>query len=289
MKIAVLLTCFNRKNKTIKCLEHVDKAFLFAKGKIDVAIYLTDDGCTDGTANVVKENFSSIKILEGTGNLFWAKGMNLSWSEALKDEHDGYLLLNDDTYIKENTFLNIYENIRKGSEIYKEPCVLVGTTIDERSKKVTYGGSKITNRFLYKYYRLVPNGQLQECDLGNANIMYVPQEAVDTVGILSKGYAHGVADYDYTLKCRKNKIPVLVLPEINGFCAYDHKKLYHDFTSKTIKERLEYLNNPMGIDFKSRLLFMSKFFPLRYPFFYMLGWFKVIFPRTYLKYFYHSR
>ena len=52
-KIATLLTCHNRKEKTLKCLnsitaQHIPKQV----GKIDV--FLVDDGSTDGTSEAVK-------------------------------------------------------------------------------------------------------------------------------------------------------------------------------------------------------------------------------------------
>lgn len=104
MKIAVLLTCFNRKIKTLSCLQSLYHALEVYnnkyENKIDLSIYLTDDGCTDGTGNAVRENFidKNITILQGTGNLFWAGGMCLAWNTALRYNKgwDFYLLLNDD-------------------------------------------------------------------------------------------------------------------------------------------------------------------------------------------------
>lgn len=45
--IAILLTVFNRKEKTVKCLQHLNIQLPLQGYKTD--IYLTDDGCTDGT------------------------------------------------------------------------------------------------------------------------------------------------------------------------------------------------------------------------------------------------
>ena len=159
----------------------------------------------------------------------------------------------------------------------------IGSTKDPETEKLTYGGAVITNRFLYQFTILKPDGAFQECDLGNANIMYVDAGVVDKVGILSEGYVHGIADYDYTLKCKKNNIPVLIMPNYCGFCERDTKGLYHSFHLMTFKERLTHLYSPTGIAFNSRLLFMRKFFPYRYPMFYLVGWLKVLFPKFYLK------
>ena len=58
--------------------------------------------------------------------------------------------------------------------------------------------------------------------------------------------------------------------------------MYHNFKEKNLKERLEYLYHPLGIDFKSRAQYMRKFFPLRYPIFYIVGYLKVFFPKFYV-------
>ncbi|WP_298488395.1 glycosyltransferase [uncultured Maribacter sp.] len=285
MTIAVLLTCHNRKVKTINCLNNLYRAYTKSNSSIEFDIYLTDDGSTDGTAEEVKKQFPKTTILKSDGSLFWAKGMNNSWKEALKKNYDGYLLLNDDTNVYDNVFSQIIETNTFCIETFKQSGVYVGTTIDPVKKKLSYGGSVLLNKFLYTFKKLKPSGTPQQCDLGNANIMFVSNTVVEKVGILSKGYIHGVADYDYTLTCIKNKIPVLITPDFCGECVNDHKGLYHNFHLKTFRERIKHLYNPTGIAFKSRLLFMRKFFPYRYPIFYLMGWFKVLFPKFYMNQF----
>ena len=55
MKIVVLMTVHNRMAKTIKCLDCLYKCIVPAGKSFDV--FLTDDGCTDGTADYVSESF----------------------------------------------------------------------------------------------------------------------------------------------------------------------------------------------------------------------------------------
>src|SRR5690606_34720740 len=107
-RIAVLLTCHNRKSKTLKALNSLKRTREAVNqnavnSKIDIVIYLTDDGSTDGTSDAVQESFPETIILQGDGNLFWANGMIKSWSEAIKDNFDFFLLLNDDTELFENS------------------------------------------------------------------------------------------------------------------------------------------------------------------------------------------
>ena len=287
--IAVLYTCHNRKNKTLKALNSLITAKNASKNSINITIYLTDDGSVDGTSEAVKDAFPYVVLLQGNGNLFWAGGMINSWKEAIKHGHDGYLLLNDDTFISKNIFEDIAQTDAHAQKTYGEKGVYVGSTQNPETMDFTYGGAVISNRFLYKFNFLKPNGSFQECDLGNANIMYVAANVVEKVGILSDGYVHGIADYDYTLKCKKRDIPVLVMPNYCGFCERDTKDLYHSFHLMSFKQRLKHLYSPTGIAFNSRILFMRKFFPFRLPFFIFFGWFKLCFPNLYMNYFLKGR
>src|SRR5690606_1901340 len=106
--IAVLLTCHNRKEKTLQCLQTLFKADVPETLKIDY--FLVDDGCTDGTSNAVNKIYPEINIVLGSGNLFWAGGMRLAFTEARKNrDYDGYLLLNDDVELTRDFLSKILE------------------------------------------------------------------------------------------------------------------------------------------------------------------------------------
>ncbi len=281
--IAILLTCFNRKDKTIAALQHLFEAHSTTHPELELDVYLTDDGSTDGTSEAVKQRFPDVTILQGDGNLFWAGGMRNSWNEALKKSYDGFLLLNDDTNVYENVFEQLMSTHQECTRTQGSGGIYIGSTKDADSGNFTYGGASFRNRFLFKYEFLQPNGAVQSCELGNANIMLVSNDAVDRVGILSEGYRHGVADYDYTLKALNKKIPLLIPPAFCGTCSHDHSDIYETFAKKPIKERYRLLKHPLGLDFNSNLLLMRRHFPLRVPFVVAAALLKVIFPRVYVK------
>jgi GT2 family glycosyltransferase len=95
--IAVLMTCHNRKLKTLVTLESLFKQTLTSE--IALSVYLVDDGSTDGTSEGVQQKYPQVKLFSGDGNLFWNGGMRIAFSEAMKDEPDYYLWLNDDTVL----------------------------------------------------------------------------------------------------------------------------------------------------------------------------------------------
>ena len=88
-KIAAILTVHNRKQKTLSCLQHlfsaIDSYNQQHEERIAVTVFLTDDGCSDGTAAAVRQALSErdIRILQGDGSLFWAGGMRCAWQAAI--------------------------------------------------------------------------------------------------------------------------------------------------------------------------------------------------------------
>jgi GT2 family glycosyltransferase len=282
--IAVLLTCFNRKTKTLTALEHLYAAYGQVRDELTLTIYLTDDGSTDGTGAAVKAAYPEAKVLQGTGSLYWAGGMRHSWTAALKGHYDAFLLLNDDTNVVPHLFTELLETHAYCLGTYGMGGVYMGSTQDGPTGAHSYGGHVFTNKFMAQYVRVLPNGQTpQPAELGNANIMWVSKDVVEQIGILSDSYIHGLADYDYTLMAVKHKLPVMITRNYLGTCINDHTNPYLKFPKMSFKERMKLLYNPVGLDFRSNLQYNWRNFPYRLPIVYVMGWVKVLFPSLYLK------
>ena len=162
--IATIITCYNRKEKTISSLRHMYAAQEYynstSKEKIDIVLYMTDDGCTDGTSEAVQNAFPNkeVHIQKSNGDLFWARGMNFSWKVAAKDrEWDYYLLLNDDTDMTINCFNQIFE-AEQYSMGHHEKEALVGGIIasKENRNEITYGGESFLTKFTAKLQLMFP-------------------------------------------------------------------------------------------------------------------------------------
>ena len=86
MKIAILMTCHNRRETTLRCLESLALEKRVGVGQWKIDVFLVDDGSTDGTDEAVKATFPKVNVIRGTGNLYWAKGMELAWKTCLQHE-----------------------------------------------------------------------------------------------------------------------------------------------------------------------------------------------------------
>lgn len=222
--IAVLITCHNRKEKTLQCL----RALFRQKGLSEsclIEVFLVDDGCSDGTTDAIKLDFPQVTIIQGNGNLFWNRGMHLAWESAsTAKDFDYYLWLNDDTFLFENTLENLFNKTFPTS-------IVCGTTKSSILDNATYGGISNKNNKL-----IIPNGSYQNADYCNGNCVLIPSYVYKKLGNLDPIFQHALGDFDYSMRARKKGVEIKVAPEFVGFCES------HEITPKWRSNSLNLLN-----------------------------------------------
>lgn len=274
--IAIIITAFNRKEKTLICLERL-RSLKNQTVKFDT--YLTDDGSSDGTYEEVSLQYPDVIISRGNGKLYWCGGMNLSWEKAIyTNKYDGYLWLNDDTYLQDNLFEELKEADEYCIQKYGKRGIYVGSTTDKTKSFITYGGSVFHSKIRNTLRKVIPNGTFQLCHIANGNILFVADEVVKAIGCLYREYVHG-ADYDYTYWAYTKGFPLLVLKNYVGICDNDHKSLKDCLLIRSLPERIKFLYSPTGMQLKTALLFQKRFFPYRIPYVFLTYWLKAIFPK----------
>lgn len=237
-KVAILLTVFNRREKTVACLKNCYQQIDAMKGieAYSFSVYLVDDGSTDGTSEAVKELFPQTHVIRSDGNLFWNHGMRLAWSEAAKDNPDFYLWLNDDTLMKEGALSCMMET----SLFLRDRAIIVGTAEDAEGK-ISYGGRRLSGKIVTPDLVLpVP------CDTFNGNMVLVPYYAYKVLGNLEERYSHGFGDYDYGVRAAKAGIVRVVAPGILCECDRNPGVPKWRDSSYSLKERIQFLHSPKG-------------------------------------------
>lgn len=276
MTIAVLITSYNRKDKTLRCLKSLFNQ-IGLNESFQITVFLLDDNSTDGTTQAIIENFPAVKIIHGSGSLFWAGGMRKAWTEATKTgiAFDFFLLLNDDTILYESTITNLLHDY---SMLDKE-ALLTAPTTDPVLKNTSYGGSKLIRKGFSQFTILNPNNSHpQLCNLANANILLVPFSIYKKIGILSDKYTHGLADFDYSLRANKNNIPTYLATHPGGTCENDHGNNWKSAGTSTLKERVNYLYSPKGLAYHEYLYYIKIHFPKELPLAVIKLWAKTLYP-----------
>jgi GT2 family glycosyltransferase len=220
--IAVVLTCFNRKDKTESCLDALFSAAQRVADRVRLHVIVTDDGSSDGTGEMLRSCFPQVEVLRGDGSLFWNGGMRLAYGRALEQGHDFYLWLNDDTTL----FPDCLEHLLATHEALLASTgrggLVVGSTCNEEGQ-VSYGGQRRKAGGKALQFCLVqPDEQPQACDSANGNCLLVSAQAAKQLGNLEEAYVHCMGDMDYGLRATKLGIPLWVMPGFAGKCGNDH-------------------------------------------------------------------
>lgn len=278
MKIGVLITCHNRKNKTLNCLRSIYSQILDTD--VNLTVFLVDDGSTDGTSDAINEEFCDVNIIFGNGSLFWSGGMRLAFKSALKTEEnfDFFLLINDDTEIFNNAILDLLDDYKR---LNNKSCIIIGSTIGLNPiiDNFTYGGRLLKNKYSNRSLIVLPNNKFpQLCHLGNANLMLIPKVVIDKIGFFNEKYIHGVSDFDYTLTASKSKIPTYIASKYLGNCDIDNIEEWKSSKHSSLKERMHYLYSVKGLSYHNYLYFIRKHFPFYLPHAWILLWMKTIMP-----------
>ena len=100
--IGVAIAAHNARDLTRDCLEH-----LLASDYPALRIVVVDDGSTDGTWEMLRDEYPGVKAIRGDGNLWWSGATNLAVTACLEAGCDYILLLNPDVAVEPDTVTSL--------------------------------------------------------------------------------------------------------------------------------------------------------------------------------------
>jgi GT2 family glycosyltransferase len=236
-QIAVLITCFNRKETTLSCLRALAEQEL--PPGYAVRTFLTDDGCTDGTGDAVRREFPDVTVLQGDGSLYWVGGTTLAWNAARPA--DFYLWLNDDVQLRPGALRTMLE-VHDASTA--SATIVVGATCDPDVGKTCTGGLRRIS--WHNVSVMDPSEEVQTCDSMSGNIVLVPRAVEAQIGALDTSYRHYFADGDYGMRARKHGVQLLLAPGALGLCRLNTLANTSFDASLTVAQRWRKMFGPKG-------------------------------------------
>lgn len=207
--ISIVIPVHNRKEYTQRCL-----ACLAAQTYRDFQVIVVDDGSTDGTGEMIHEEFPEVVVLRGDGNLWWAEATN--WGIRYAQEHQNnrqenfVLTLNDDTRVDPDYLQSMLDAHRQ----YK-PCLIGSVSVDsDNPDKLEYAGTVFELYTAYgrhlaadynnSYSELIKRTTYVETQSLPGRGTLIPMAVFDKIGLFdSKKYAHYMADIEFSIRAHK--------------------------------------------------------------------------------------
>jgi len=265
--LAALLTVHNRKAKTLACLNALFRQQGLPQD-VNMQVLLVDDGCTDGTTQAIQSQFPTVRILPGTGDLFWCGGMRLAFGAAMRDGFDFYLWLNDDTIL----FPDALTRTLATSAKFNHQAIIVASIQDPQSGALTYGGVKRTSpRRPTQFSRIHPSEQPLPAEAMNGNCVLIPSIVAQKVGNLDSTFTHGIGDYDYGLRAKQMGLNIIVASGYYGYCPRnlpDRKQSWPKY--------LKWMFSPHGLPFYEWAVFTRRYAGPLWVIFYLSSYIKLL-------------
>jgi GT2 family glycosyltransferase len=224
--ISIIIVSYNVKEYLRKCLETIFQH----SGSLNVEAIVVDNHSGDGSAEMVRTEFPSVKLIPNDQNNGFSKANN----QGIRESKGSYiLLLNPDTLLWENTLRTTRDYMDKHPEV---GCV--GIKPFTASGSVFPNGSsfpaawKVMGKFLM-VKQMLPNRWIRKCfsssigrflsyyasrdverevDMVGGFFMFVRRDAIDTVGLMDESYFLEIEDSDWCMRMKRGGWKVMYIP-----------------------------------------------------------------------------
>lgn len=246
VSLIVVMTSFNRRAATLSGLARYELAA--RQAGVEPNAVLMDDGSTDGTAAAVREQYPWVEVMVGDGSLFWNRGMHHAQARAMKRDADHLLWLNDDTDLLPDSIARLLETECALRTKHGQPVVVVGSTADRKTGRLTYGGYIAPKRWKpFSYQRVWHETESVECHAINGNVVLIPMRIAQAVGNLDPVFEHAMGDTDYALRTRAKGFCVFVAPGLVGYCSNNPSSGTYLDTSLPLSTRWKRMMSRKGL------------------------------------------
>ncbi|NHB67499.1 glycosyltransferase [Perlabentimonas gracilis] len=264
MTLSVVIVNYNVKYFLEQCLISVFNAAT----DIAIEVYVVDNASADGSCQMVRDRFPSVKLIENTENY----GFSYANNQALRLARGEFvLILNPDTVVEESTFSKCIEFMSK----HPEAGSLSVKMIDGKGKflpesKRALPSPSVSFYKIFGFSRLFPKsktfaryhlGHLSPDDVNEIEIlpgafMFIRKTALDKAGLFDESFFMYGEDIDLSYRIMKS-----------GFKNYYFPKttIIHYKGESTKKGSINYVL----VFYKAMMIFARKHFSQKNAFLYI--------------------
>ncbi len=207
----VIIPVHNRRETTRACLVN-----LRTQGDLEsFTVCVVEDASTDGTKEMLAEEFPEAEVVPGDGNLYWGGGIAKGMEHALSRGSEVMVWLNDDCLPHPGSIRTLVDRVRETKGL----CG--GVSFDpENPETITYSGSLTGS---HEGHVRPAVGHFLPVDTINGNVVAIHREVTEAIGILpASRFPHYGGDFIYCLKAHRAGI----ITEIAGSATAMNRRDY---------------------------------------------------------------
>jgi GT2 family glycosyltransferase len=246
--VAIIVLSWNGRDLTLDCLASLAQMEYPAQSMKTIVV---DNGSTDGTAQVVRECFPQVVVLETGENLGFAEGNNVGIRYALMTSVDYVMLLNNDTVVAPDMLHQLLRVIHSDQTIciatpniyyYAEPTRLwcAGASIDWRTGN--------TYRLRAEEIDRDPAAPVVDVAFASGCALCIRRNAIEKAGVLDPRFFIYYEETDWCTRILRTGCHCVCVPQA---------KVWHKISS-TMQEGSPRTTYYMT---RNRLLFLRKSLP----------------------------
>jgi len=248
-KLAIVLINYLQDDLTLDCIKSIKNS-----NYDNTEIILINQISTKDSENKFKSEFPELTFISTERNIGFASACNLGIRKALEGKAEIICLLNNDTIVLPDTFLNLMRGFSLSGDVG-----IVGPKIMyyDKKDKVWFGGGKLLLNKGAKTVHLdmnqlesESNNNIKEVDFITGCALMFKREVLEKVGLLDERYFAYFEEVDFCYRVKKAGYKILYIPQ---------SRLYHKVSSTTKKYFSGLINY---YKFRNRLYFLKKHLPL---------------------------
>jgi GT2 family glycosyltransferase len=221
-KISVILVNYNGMSFNDACIQSILKSRI----RDSLEIIVVDNASTDGSLEALQKVWGDqekVHIIALDDNYGFAKANNIGIRWAMEQGCSTYVLLNNDTEIKEDTL----ERLLKCSQEHKA-LVVPKVLYADRPGVIWYAGGNLTPVIWKPVHRGLnqkDTGQYdreEKCDFANGCCLLMTKEIIEKIGYLDERFFLYYEDTEYSLRARAAGVEIwycgqaVVYHKVNG-------------------------------------------------------------------------
>lgn len=208
-KLLVIIVAYNSMPWIEKCYKSLRQS------TVPCDVITIDNGSSDNTIEYLEKNFPEVEVIKTDRNLGFGKANNIGLQKALDEKYEYVYLLNQDAWVKPNTFEKLIETSKR----HPEYGILSPMQMQADMKHLDFGFIYMTTRNPQRNCPILIEdlffnriAEVYDVPFVNASHWLLTQNCIKIVGGFSPAFSQYGEDNNYIDRALYNKQKVGIVP-----------------------------------------------------------------------------